>query len=597
MNNEIKQIIEVLPKKPGVYQFFDKNGKIIYVGKAKDLYKRVNSYFKSNEFENNKIRVLVKNIHTIKYIVVDTESDALLLENNLIKKFQPKYNILLKDDKSFPWICIKNEKFPRINYTRNFINDGSYYFGPYTSMIMVRTILGLIKQLYKLRTCNYNLTEENISSGKYKLCLEFHIGNCMAPCEKKQTEEDYNAQIEQIKNILKGNLTNVSQYLKSLMNKFASEFKFEQAQAIKEKIDILNNYASKSTIVNPSISNVDVFSIIDDEKAAYINYLKVVNGSIIQSHTVELVKKLDEKLEDLLLFAIVDIRKKVSSESKEILIPISLNQSIDGVKLLIPQKGDKKKLLELSHRNAKFYQLEKNKRVENITKHNYPQVLLSRIKEDLQLAQMPERIECFDNSNLQGTNPVASCVVFKNGKPAKKEYRHYNIKSVKGPDDYSSMEEIVFRRYKRLLDENQPLPQLIIIDGGKGQLNSGIKSLKKLKLEGKIAIIGIAKKLEEIFFPYDPIPLYLDKNSITLKLIQQIRDEAHRFGIQFHRNKRSNELLTSELLKINGIGEKTMEILFKEFKTIEGIKNASISQLQRVVGKQKALYLLNYFNK
>lgn len=585
-----------IPKSSGIYQFYDYKDNILYVGKAKNLRNRVRSYFNLKQVVNNKTRVLVSKISYIKFIIVNSETDALLLENNLIKEYQPKYNIQLKDDKSFPWICIKNERFSRVFYTRQIVDDGSLYYGPYTSMNTVRTILGLIKSLYQLRTCNYNLSEENIAKNKFRVCLEYHIGNCLAPCIGNQNYSDYNDNIENIKQILKGNITHVIKYLKKTMLKYADRFKYENAQLLKEKISILENYKSKSTIVNASIKDIDVFSIIEDDKAAYVNFLKVVDGAVIQSHSVELSKKLDEKLQDLLVYAVIDVRQKVNSSSKEVVIPFKLDITLENIKLTVPVKGDKRKLIDLAERNAKFFMLEKQKRIEISKKADYSAKLLEKVKTDLRLAELPNIIECFDNSNIQGSNPVASCVVFKNGKPLKSAYRHYNIKTVSGPNDFASMEEVVYRRYKRVLNENGDLPGLIVIDGGKGQLSSAIKSLENLKIYGKVKIIGIAKKLEEIYFPEDPIPLYLDKNSETLKLIQHLRDEAHRFGISFHRQKRSNDFISSEFDNLKGIGEKTIEILFKEYKTINKIKFVSLNELSEKIGNSKAKIVYNYFN-
>lgn len=586
----LKSLIEVLPDKPGVYQYFDERGKILYVGKAKKLKKRVASYFTKNH-ENNKTKVLVKRIADIKHIVVEREEDALLLENNLIKKYQPRYNVLLKDDKSFPWICIKNERFPRIFMTRNLIKDGSEFYGPYTSVRMVRLVLDLVRQIYTLRNCKLNLSDSNINSGKFKVCLEYHLGNCKAPCVDKQTEVDYNQGIKEIKKILKGNLQGVKSYLIELMNSFSIEYKFEEAQAIKEKIEIINQYQSKSTIVNPKISDVDVYSIIDDKKAAYINFVKVVNGAIIQAHTIEIKKRLEESLEELLPMAITDIRQKVNSNAKEIIVPFKIDYKFENVKFTVPQRGDKKQLLELSLRNAKYYRLEKMKHQEKANPQKRIDRIMETMMKDLRLTEHPVHIEGFDNSNIQGTNPVAACVVFINGKPNKSEYRKFNIKTVEGPNDFASMEEIVYRRYKRLLEEKKSLPQLIVIDGGKGQLSSAINSLEKLNLTGKIAIIGIAKKLEEIYFPGDSIPLYLDKNSESLKVIQHIRNESHRFGISFHRKKREKSAIKSELESINGIGEKTIQDLLKSFKSISKIKSASQTELAEIVGNAKAKIL------
>ena len=591
---KFKPILSVLPDSPGVYQFFNSQNEIIYVGKAKNLKKRVSSYFNKEHYDNNKLKVLVKKIEHIEYVVVQTESDALLLENNLIKKYNPRYNVLLKDDKTYPWICIKKEAFPRVFYTRNVINDGSKYFGPYTSMYMVKVMIELINKLYPLRNCNLNLSKENIPKKKYKSCLEYHIGNCLAPCIQLQAEEDYNKSIENIIKILKGNIQEVIAYLTNLMNVCAKEFRFEEAQIIKDKIEILEKYKSKSTVVSASLHNVDVFNILDDNNFAYVNYLKLIEGRIVQAHTVELKKKLDEKAEDLLIMAIVEIRNRLFSTSKEIITSIPID--LENIKITVPVRGEKKSLLELSERNLKYYRLEKQKRDEKKKEKHSGKRLLEVIKKDLNLSVFPDHIECFDNSNIQGTNPVAACVVFNNAKPNTKEYRHYNIKTVIGPDDYASMEEVVFRRYKRLLDENKSLPQLIVIDGGKGQLNAALKSLEKLNIKDRVTIIGIAKRLEEIFYANDPIPLYLDKNSESLKVIQHIRNEAHRFGIKFHRNKRSGNFIKSELDDIPGIGPKTIDILLTKFKTIKKIRSLSLDEISSEIGNTKAKLLLNYLN-
>ena len=595
-SDKIQQKLKVLPDKPGVYQFLDKEGKVIYVGKAKKLNKRVASYFSKNH-EYGKTRILVSKIADIRHIVVETETDALLLENNLIKKYQPRYNVLLKDDKSYPYICVKNEHFPRVFMTRNLVKDGSKYFGPYTSVRMVRVILDMFRQLYRLRTCRYDLSPENIAAAKFKVCLEYHIKNCNAPCVGLQSEEEYEEYIRQISDILKGNIRKVIQNLQISMQKYADNLDFEKAQSLKEKIELLENYHSKSTVVNPAVHNVDVFSIIDDEQYAYVNFMKIVNGSIIQVHTIELKKKLDERIEDLLILAIVDIRQKFNSMAQEVLVPFVPKEQIEGVKFVVPKIGDKKKLLELSEKNVKYYLLEKNKQRANVDPEKHTKRILSRMQKDLRLPELPRHIECFDNSNIQGTNPVAACVVFKNAKPAKKEYRHFHVKTVEGPDDFASMEEIIYRRYKRLLDEEKTLPQLIIIDGGKGQLSAALNSLEKLGLRGKISIIGIAKKLEEIYFPGDSIPLYLDKNSETLKIIQHARNEAHRFGITFHRQMRSKNFLHSELEYISGIGKKTIEQLYARFKTFDEIKNAGFDELKNVVGTAKAQIIRDYFKK
>ncbi len=591
----LKNLIAVLPGKPGIYQFFDAEGNIIYIGKALNLKKRVSSYF-SKQHDTRKTAMLVRNIADIKYLVVETEQDALLLENNLIKKYQPRYNIRLKDDKSFPWICIKNEPFPRVFKTRNLIRDGSRYFGPYTSIYTVRTLLELFKTEYKLRTCNYQLTDENIRAGKYKVCLEYHIGNCKGPCEGLISAEKYNQGIEDITDILKGNISGVIKHLESRMKEMAESMNYEEAQEIKEKYDSLKRYQSKSTIVSPTITDVDIFTIEQDQKFAYINYLKVIKGAVIQTYTLEIQKILNESEEDLLIAGIVDIRQKIFSNAKEILVPFLPNVTLNDVAFKIPQRGDKKKLLDLSQRNAKYYRLEKEKQIVFKDPKLRDERLLKTIQKDLHLSELPVRMECFDNSNLQGTNPVAACVVFQNARPLKREYRHYNIKTVTGPNDFASMEEVVFRRYSRLLNENHPLPQLIVIDGGKGQLSSAVAALEKLELRGKIAIVGIAKKLEEIYVPDDPVPLYINKNSESLKIIQQIRDEAHRFGISFHRNKRSKTVTESELNKIKGIGEKTARKLLLSFKSVQNIKSADKDAIEKLIGKSKAEIVYSYFH-
>jgi len=586
-----------LPEQAGVYQFFDSKGKIIYIGKAKNLKKRVASYFQKKQFDSYKVKVLVHRIVQMKYIVVSNESDALLLENNLIKKHQPRYNILLKDDKTFPWICIRKEHFPRVYSTRNVLRDGSEYFGPYTSAYAVKVLLTLVRQLYQLRTCNYHLSPENIAKGKFKVCLEYHIGNCLGPCEGLQDEGEYNESIRQIRQIVKGNLNEVIAFLKREMKKYADEFRFEEAHLFKEKIEILSRYQAKSTIVSPRIHNVDVFSIVSDEKEAYVNFLKVVKGAVVHAHTMEIKKKLDESDEDVLALAIADMRERSGSSSKEIITSIDLSSLFPGETLTIPLRGDKKKLLELSERNARTYRLDKRKRASQQKAPTSSQRILETLQKDLRLPSLPRHIECFDNSNIQGSNPVAACVVFRNAKPAKKDYRHYHIKTVRGPDDFASMEEVVYRRYRRLLEEEKALPQLIIIDGGKGQLNAALQSLDKLKLRGEIAIVGIAKKLEEIYFPGDPVPLYIDKASESLKLIQHLRNEAHRFGIEFHRQLRSNAQVESSLDQVPGIGAKSREKLFSHFKSMDAIRQASLKELTAVVGKARAEGLITFFSK
>lgn len=586
--------INVLPNDPGVYQFYDAEGKILYVGKAKNLKKRVSSYFNKKQ-EYGKTRVLVKKIREIRHIVVPTESDALLLENNLIKKLQPRYNVLLKDDKSYPWICIKNERFPRVFPTRKLIKDGSEYFGPYTSMKTVRTLLDLVKSLYPLRTCNYDLSKDKIEAGKYKVCLEYHLGNCLGPCEGLQSEASYHGQIEDIRQIIKGNFKDSLHSFKKQMKALAEQMEFEKAQRIKDKIDILENYQAKSTVVNPKINNVDVFSIISDETYAYINFLQLSHGSIVRSHTMEIKKKLDESDEELLQLAIIEIRQRFQSQSREIYLPFPVEVE-ETIKVTLPKLGDKRQILELSERNARFYRQDKLKQIKIVDPDRHVKRIMAQMKADLRLSEEPRHIECFDNSNIQGSNPVAACVVFKDGKPSKKDYRHFNIKTVEGPDDFASMQEVVYRRYKRLLNEDEPLPQLIVIDGGKGQLSSALKSLEALDLRGKIAIIGIAKRLEEIYFPGDSVPLYLDKRSETLKIIQQLRNEAHRFGITHHRNKRSKGAINSELENIEGVGKKTAEQLLKSFKSVKRIKEASIETLAETVGKSKAEKIFKSFH-
>jgi excinuclease ABC subunit C len=591
---ELEVQIKSLPNTPGVYQYYDRSDKLLYIGKAKNLKKRVASYFTKNH-ENGKTRVLVKKIASIKHIVVETETDALLLENNLIKKYQPKYNVLLKDDKTYPWICIKKEPFPRVFLTRNIWKDGSEYFGPYTSVKTTRALLSLIKELYPLRTCAYNLSEDNIKSKKYKVCLEYHIKNCKGACEGLQSDEDYEKEIKEIRNILKGHFKSSLKSFEELMHDFAGRSEFEEAHKVKEKIQLLSNYQARSTVVHPSITNVDVFSIVSDDAFAYVNFLKMINGAIIQSHTVEIKKKLDEDDKSLLELAIIEIRERFHSNSTEIYTPFPVETG-ELFKVTVPKLGDKKRIVDLSLRNAKYFRQERFKQIQIVDPDRHTNRIMAQMKKDLRLSKEPRHIECFDNSNIQGTNPVAACVVFKNGKADKKEYRHFNIKTVVGPDDYSSMEEVVHRRYKRLLDEERPLPQLIVIDGGKGQLSSALKSLEVLGLRGKIAIVGIAKRLEELYYPGDPIPLYLDKKSESLKIIQQLRNEAHRFGITHHRNKRSKGAIQTELSMINGIGEKTLIALLKKFKSIKRIKNATFEEIDQLIGKDKARKICDHFN-
>ncbi|MBT3546739.1 MAG: excinuclease ABC subunit UvrC [Flavobacterium sp.] len=586
--------LKTIPDSPGVYQYYDKEEKILYVGKAKNLKKRVASYFTKNH-ENAKTRILVKKIVSIKHIVVDTETDALLLENNLIKKYQPRYNIMLKDDKTYPWICIKKERFPRIFMTRRVIKDGSEYYGPYTNIRTVKVLLDLIRELYPLRTCKYDLSKEKIAVKKYKVCLEYHLGNCNGPCEDFQIEQEYLETIKAIRNIVKGNFKESLKKFQNIMQLFSEKMEFEEAQKIKEKLDLLSNYQSKSTIVNPSINNVDVFSIISDENYGYVNFFKIANGAIIQSHTTEIKKKLDESDKKILELAIVEIRQRFNSISKEVYVPFEIDLG-NTVKVTVPKLGDKKRIIELSERNAKYYRQEQFKQIKIADPDRHVKRIMTQMQKDLRLSEEPRHIECFDNSNIQGTHPVAACVVFKDGKPTKKEYRHYNIKTVEGPDDYASMEEVVFRRYKRLLSEGQMLPQLIVIDGGKGQLSSALKSLDILGLRGKIAIIGIAKRLEEIYYPGDSIPMYLDKKSETLKIIQFLRNEAHRFGITLHRNKRSKSAIQSELEQIPNIGKQTITSLLLKFKSAKRVKTATFEELKKLLGDSRAKKIHQYFN-
>ena len=595
MSASLELQVKILPNEPGVYQYFDKNEVIIYIGKAKNLKKRVSSYF-SKTHDNGKTKVLVTKIVSIKHIVVETETDALLLENNLIKKHKPRYNILLKDDKTYPWICIKKERFPRIFMTRRVIKDGSEYFGPYTSIKTVRILLDLIKELYPLRTCNYDLSHQNVNEGKYKVCLEYHLKNCKGACENLEAESHYNNSVKAIRNIIKGNFKESLEKFQEMMFVFAQKMEFEEAQKIKEKLKLLGNYQSKSTIINPSINNVDVFSIISDETHGYANFLKIANGAIIQSHTTEIKKKLDETDKELLELFIVDIRQRFNSISPEIYVPFKVNVG-ENLKVTIPKLGDKKGIVALSERNAKYYRQEQFKQTQIVDPERHVKRIMGQMKKDLRLHVEPRHIECFDNSNIQGTHPVAACVVFRDGKPSKKEYRHYNIKTVVGPDDFGSMEEVVYRRYKRLLEEKQPLPQLIIVDGGKGQLSSGLKALEDLGLRGKIAIIGIAKRLEEIYYPDDPIPLYLDKKSETLKITQYLRNEAHRFGITFHRNKRSKSAIKSELEQIPDVGAQTITTLLRKFKSAKRVKEASLEELKVEIGQARAVKVHTFYHK
>ena len=592
--DSIKLKLSSLPQKPGVYQFYDSLSKILYVGKAKNLKNRVTSYFNKTQ-EYGKTRVLVRQIVDIKYIVVDTELDALLLENSLIKKYQPKYNIQLKDDKTYPWICIKKEPFPRVFTTRRIIKDGSKYFGPYPSVKVVNTLLSFIKEVYPLRNCSLDLSAQKIAEGKHKVCLEYHIGNCNGGCVGKESEEDYLAYIIEIENIVKGNLTKVIGSLKEKMLSFSKALEFEEAQKIKAKIETINRYKAKSTVVSPSISQLDVITVLHDSKSAFVNYLVINNGSIIHGFTVEVKKKLDESTEDIVAYVLPEMRERFKSFTPEVLLENKLNLKMEGLSFFVPQRGDKKALVDLSKRNTQFFRLEKRKQEKIKNPERHTERILEQIRIDFRLPEKPVHIECFDNSNLQGTNAVAACVVFRNGKPSKKDYRHFNIKTVVGPDDFASMEEVVYRRYKRLIKENLSLPQLIVIDGGKGQLSSALIALERLNLRGKIAIVGIAKRLEEIFFPGDSLPIYIDKKSESLRVIQYLRNEAHRFGITHHRNKRSKASLISEITQIEGIGPKTDEDLMKSLKTISAIRDSSLETLQSVIGKAKGKIVYDYF--
>jgi excinuclease ABC subunit C len=593
---DYKAALQNIPHKPGVYQYYDKHEELIYIGKAKDLRNRVSSYFNNDTYKvNAKTKVLVGKINKITFTIVDTEIDAWLLENSLIKKHQPRYNIMLKDDKTYPWIVIKNERFPRIYWTRRKVKDGSKYLGPYPSVSMMHSILGLIKETYLLRNCSLQLSEANIKAHKFKVCLEYQIGNCKGPCENLQSEEDYNQSIEEIKDILSGKTGQVVRQLKDDINEASAALNFELAYRLQRKYDLLEKYQSKSTVVNSSITDVDVFSIASDEKFGFVNYLKVVNGSITQTQTIELKKKLDETDEELLSIAISEFRSRFESTSKEIIVPFELSLEDDYVKFTVPKQGEKKKLLELSQKNVLFFKKDKIDQYEKLNPDLRTERLLTQMQKDLRLSELPKHIECFDNSNFQGNYPVSAVVVFKDAKPSKKDYRHFNVKTVEGPNDFATMEEAVYRRYKRQLEENEPLPQLIVIDGGKGQLSSAVKSLKKLNIYERVAIIGIAKRLEELFYPGDQYPLYLDKKSETLRIIQQLRDEAHRFGITFHRKKRDQGTLQTELELIDGIGKTSAQNLLKHFKSVKKIKEATETELLTVINTKQTKALLSFF--
>ena len=595
MHSELELQLKTLPSEPGVYRYYDKKGEILYVGKAKNLKNRVLSYFNKSQI-GYKTRMMVSKIVRLETTVVNSEYDALLLENNLIKEYQPFYNILLKDDKSYPWICIKKEPFPRIFLTRNVIKDGSEYYGPYAKVKQAKTLIEVIKNIYKLRTCSLNLAPEKIKEGKYKVCLEYHIKNCAGPCEGLETEEEYAQKLNAIRGIIKGEFKAAREYLEAEMYNYAAKLEFENAQQSKEKLQILENYQTHTTIVSSNISDVDVFGIISDDAAAYVNYFKIKNGSIIQSYTTEIKKMLDETDEEILEEALIEIRNKFNSTSTEIFLPFHLNIEIPHVKLIVPKLGDKKRIVELSEKNAMEYRVEKLKQVQIVDPERHTNRIMAEMKKLLRLPEEPRHIEGFDNSNIQGTNPVSACVVFKDGKPSKADYRIFHVKTVEGPNDFATMEEVIYRRYSRLLDEGEPLPQLILIDGGKGQLSSAVKSLKLLGLYGKISIIGIAKRLEEIFFPEDPVPLYLDKKSETLKVLQRVRDESHRFGVKHHRTRRKNSTIKSELEEIPGVGEKTIQQLLSKLKSVKRIKEASLETLEEILGKSKAKAVWEHFN-
>ncbi|MBD3902985.1 excinuclease ABC subunit UvrC [Chryseobacterium sp. Ch-15] len=595
MNPSLELQLKTLPSEPGVYRYYDKNENLLYVGKAKNLKKRVLSYF-NKTLSGYRTRIMVGKINRLETTIVNSEYDALLLENNLIKEHQPFYNVMLKDDKTYPWICIKNEDFPRIFLTRNKIKDGSEYFGPYAKVRPAKILLDTIKHIYKLRTCNLNLSPKKIEEGKYKVCLEFHIKNCEGPCEDLESKEDYDQKIDAIRGIVKGDFRRAKEYLINQMTKYASNLQFENAQLIKERLDILEDYQVKHTVVNPDIDDVDVFGMTSDETAAYVNYFKIRNGNIIQSFTTEIKKMLEETDEEIMEEALIEIRQKFDSDSKEVLLPFHLTVEIPNVKLIVPKVGDKKRIVELSEKNAKEYRIEKLKQVQIVDPERHSNRIMAEMQKLLRMPVEPRHIEGFDNSNIQGTNPVSACVVFKNGKASKADYRIFHPKTVIGPDDFKTMEEVIFRRYKRMLEEGESLPQLILIDGGKGQLSSAVKSLKLLGLYGKITIVGIAKRLEEIFFPEDPIPLYLDKKSETLKILQQVRDEAHRFGVKHHRTRRANSTIKSELEEIPGVGEKTIELLLSKLKSVKRIKEANLEILEEILGKSKAKVIWEFFN-
>ena len=592
---QIDTILKTLPEKPGVYQYYDVEENILYVGKAKNLKKRVSSYF-HKEHDNSRLRLLVKKIHNIKTIVVNTEYDALLLENNLIKQYQPRYNIALKDDKTYPWLCLKKEPYPRLFSTRTKINDGSEYFGPYGSVYAMKAILAFLRETFPLRTCNLELTEKNIAQKKFRACLDYHIGTCKGPCIGEQTEAEYDNNIKQIRSIIRGNISSVIRDFKQQMHAHAEKFEFEKAHELKLKIEAFEKFQAKSMVVSNTIDNIDVAAFVKENDVYYVNYFHVVNGAIIASKMLEIKKKLDETDEEILLYAIYEIRTALQSTAKEIVVPFYPESELPDAKFFVPKAADKKILLDLCQRNAEQYRSDKNKQLALTNPEEHTERIMQQMKKDLRMKEEPRRIECFDNSNIQGHFAVSAMTVFIDAKPAKKEYRHFNVKTVEGPDDFATMEEVIYRRYKRVLEDNLDMPQLIVIDGGKGQLGAAINSLEKLNLMGKVAIIGIAKRLEEIYYPGDSIPMYLDKKSETLRIIQHIRDEAHRFGITHHRKKRSKGTIVTELSNIKGISDKTAEKLLAELKSVKQIKESSLETLESSIGKAKAKLVFDYFN-
>jgi excinuclease ABC subunit C len=591
---EFKIIQSTIPNEPGVYRYFSIEDEIIYIGKAKDLRKRVSSYFTKND-HTYRIQRMIKTIHRLEFTIVDTEQEAFLLENALIKNHQPRYNILLRDDKTYPFICIKKEPFPRVFLTRQVIKDGSEYLGPYTSILTVKAILSMLINIFPLRNCTLQLNKKNIEAGKFKVCLEYHIKNCLGPCQALQSEQEYMENIQQVRELLKSNFGIVQNFLKKRMNEFAEQMDFERANEFKEKIEILEAYRSKSIIVNPKLNNIDVYGYTETHEFAFINFLKIANGTVVRTRSYEVKKILNEEKEDILQRVVIDNSFADNIFVEELLFPFSISLPFDNIQITVPLAGDKKKLLDLSTKNAMYAREEKIKAGLSAEERNPSFRIMKTLKDDLKLQELPVHIECFDNSNFQGTNAVSACVVFKQAKPSKKDYRIFNVKTVEGPDDFATMQEVVYRRYKRLQDENQELPQLIIVDGGKGQLSSAVESLKQLDLYGKIPIVGIAKRLEEIYFPEDSVPLYINKKSESLKLIQRMRDEAHRFGITHHRAKRSKNTLVSELTDINGIGEKTFELLLKKYRSVKKIKEVAEADLAEIIGPAKAALLVQHF--